>query len=273
MPTQSNPKGIAMRLVSFITRSLPLVPLLLPLAALAQDPTTEPTLLGAGVRSRPAYDGSDAQHLEAVPVLRYYGPVLFARSTRGPLEGGAHFEFLPGLNAGVQLAYEPGRKAGESDLLNDHNLPDADAGVSYGGHLEWNGKLGPSPINLILRARKHTKAERGAQADIRLTAGVFQSGGFSAGIVGQATWANAKSTGSLYGITAQQAATTGLPAFEAGGGLLAGSLGLIWSFDLASQWVLVGNLEGRRLQGDAARSPLTERRSNYYATVGLAYRF
>lgn len=273
MQTQSNPEGITMRFVSFATRIPRLVLLLLPLASFAQDPATEPTLLGAGARSRPAYDGSDSQHLEAVPVLRYYGPVLFVRSTRGALEGGAHLELLPGLNAGVQLAYEPGRKSGESDLLGKHNLPDIDAGISYGGHLEWNGKLGPSPINLILRARKHTKAERGAQADIRLTAGVFQSGRFAAGIVGQATWASAKSTGSLYGISPQQAATSGLPAFEAGSGLLAGTLGLIWSFDLASQWMLVGNLEGRRLQGDAARSPLTERRSNYYATVGVAYRF
>lgn len=130
-----------MRFVSFATSSLPL--LLLPLAAFAQDPATEPTLLGAGVRSRPAYDGSDAQHLEAVPVLRYYGPLLFARSTRGPLEGGAHFEFLPGLNAGVQLAYEPGRKAGESDLLDDHNLRDIDAGVAYGGHLQGDAARSP----------------------------------------------------------------------------------------------------------------------------------
>ena len=52
-----------------------------------------------------------------------------------------------------------------------------------------------------------------------------------------------------------------------------GASWLIWSLDLAPQWVIVGNLEGRRLQGDAAHSPLTERRSNYYATVGLAYRF
>jgi hypothetical protein len=89
-------------------------------------------------------------------------------------------------------------------LLNDRNFPDIDAGVSYGGHLEWNGKLGPSPINLILRARKHAKAERGSQADLRLTAGVFQAGPFAAGIVGQLTWANAKSTGSMYGITAVQ---------------------------------------------------------------------
>ena len=257
--------------------SLPryLAPLLalLPLAAAAQDPTTDSTLLGVGVRSRPAYDGSDTQRAEAVPVVRYYGPVLFVRSTRGPLEAGAHFEVLPGLNAGLQAAYEPGRQADESDFLENRRIPDVDAGASYGGHLEWNGKLGPSPVNLILRARMHTKAERGTQADLRFTAGVFQAGRFTAGIVAQATWANAKSTASMYGVSPEQSALSALPAFEAGSGLQAGSLGLIWAFDLAPRWVLVGNLEGRRLQGDAARSPLTERRSNYYATVGVAYRY
>ena len=243
------------------------------MAAFAQDPTTEPTLLGAGVRSRPAYDGSDSQRWEAVPVLRYYGPVLFARSTRGPLEGGAHFEVLPGLNAGLQVAYESGRKASESDFLREHEIPDVDVGASYGAHLEWNGKLGPSPINFILRARKHAKSERGLQADARLTAGIFQAGRFAAGAVVQATWANSKSTDSMYGVSAEQAVISGLPAFSPGSGLLHGSMALIWSFDLADHWLLVGNLEGRRLQGDAARSPLTERRTNYYATVGLAYRF
>ena len=82
-----------MRLGSFAIRSLPV--LSLPLAAFAQNAATEPSLLGAGLRSRPAYDGSDSQRLEAVPVLRCYGPILFARSTRGMLEGGAHVEVRP----------------------------------------------------------------------------------------------------------------------------------------------------------------------------------
>ena len=255
-----------------ITASL-LTMLALPIAALAQDPTTDPTLLGIGVRSRPAYDGSRDQRAEAVPVVRYYGPLLFARSTRGPLEGGVHFGVATGLNVGLQLAYEPGRKAVESDLLNRYNIPDVDVGASYGAHLEWNGKLGPSPVNVILRGRKHSKSERGTQADLRLTAGIFQAGPFAAGLVGQTTWADSKSTASFYGVSTQQAAASGIAAYAPGSGWLASSVALIWSFDLAPQWVVVGNLEGRRLMGDAARSPLTERRSNYYATVGLAYRF
>jgi outer membrane scaffolding protein for murein synthesis (MipA/OmpV family) len=102
---------------------------------------------------------------------------------------------------------------------------------------------------------------------------VFQSWGLSAGVVAEATWADAKSNRAIYGITPQQALISNLPAFAPGGGLLDTSLGLIWSYDLASHWLLVGNLYGKRVEGDAARSPLTEKRTNGYATVGLTYRF
>jgi outer membrane scaffolding protein for murein synthesis (MipA/OmpV family) len=250
-----------------------LIALLLPLSAFAQDPAAEPTLLGAGARSRPVYDGSASQHLEAVPVLRYWGPILFARSTRGPLEGGVHQEILPGLEAGVQLAYEEGRITSQSSFLSAHDLPNVGTGGSWGGQLEWNGQLGPSPANVILRARQHLKTEEGLQVDLRLTAGVFQHWGVSAGLVAQATWADARSNETIYGITAQQAVISALSAFAPGGGLLSTSLGLIWSYDLASHWQLVGSLEARRLQGDAARSPLTQQRSNGVAILGAAYRF
>jgi len=250
-----------------------LIFLALPISALAQDPAAEPTLLGAGARSRPVYDGSASQRLEAVPVLRYWAPLVFVRSTRGPLEGGFHVEVMHGLDAGVQLAYEQGRTASESTFLSAHDLPNIGRDGSYGAHLEWNGKLGPAPVNAILRSRQNLKAGQGLQADLRLTAGVFQAWGFSAGVVSEATWADARSNRTMYGITAQQAAISGLAAYSPGSGLLSGSLGLVWSFDLAEHWLLLGQVEGRRMQGDAARSPLTEKRSNLYATVGAAYRF
>jgi outer membrane scaffolding protein for murein synthesis (MipA/OmpV family) len=247
--------------------------LLLPSAARAQDPAAEPTWLGAGGRTRPVYAGSASQYQEAVPVVRYYGPVLFVRDTRGPLEGGVHLEILPGLEAGLQLAYEEGRNTNESSFLSRHHLPNIGAGGSYGGQLEWNVHLGPAPINLILRARQHLKAEEGAQADLRLSVGVLKAGPFSAAVVGQEIWANARSNQSMYGITAQEAAISGLPVYSPGGGLVSNLVGLLWSLDLANHWLLVGNIEGFRLHEQAAQSPLAERLWNVEAVVGAAYRF
>ncbi len=91
--------------------------LVVPLAAFGQSPAEDYVLVGAGLRARPAYDGSDSQRGELIPVLRYYGRPWFARTTQGVLEGGARVELAPGLNLGVQLAYEGGRAASESGFL------------------------------------------------------------------------------------------------------------------------------------------------------------
>ena len=78
--------------------------LALPCIAFAQDPLG--TLLGAGVRARPDYDGASKQELQPIPIIRYYGRTLFARTTQGILEGGARLEPLPKLWVGAQLAFD-----------------------------------------------------------------------------------------------------------------------------------------------------------------------
>jgi len=244
---------------------------LVPLTAFAE--LSNDSLLGPGLRSRPAYDGSASQRIELVPVVRYFGRPWFARSTQGALEGGVRTEFAPGLHAGAQLAYEPGRRTSESDFLRNHNVSGLDRGVSLGLQVEWDHKFGPVPVTLLVRARQHTDSDRGAQVDLRLSAGVYRGGPVAAGIFAQATWANAKAAGSFYGITPQQSAATGLPVFDAGSGWLFGSVGLLWSIDLGRDWIVVGSMEARRLHGDAAQSPLAERASNYYVSAGIAYHF
>jgi outer membrane scaffolding protein for murein synthesis (MipA/OmpV family) len=245
--------------------------LLVPLAAAAE--LSNDGLIGPGLRSRPAYDGSADQRTELVPVVRYFGPLLFVRSTQGVLEGGLRMELAPGLHAGAQLAYEGGRRASVSDFLASHAVVDIKRGASVGLQLEWDHSIGPMPITLLARARKHTDSDLGAQLDLRLSAGVLKTGPLSAGVYAQGIWASAKSTNALYGITPQQSVASGLAPYSAGSGWLAASVGLLGSIDLGPQWVLVGSLEARRLRGDAASSPLVERVSNHYLNAGVAYRF
>jgi outer membrane scaffolding protein for murein synthesis (MipA/OmpV family) len=219
--------------------------LMLPALVLAQD---DYTLLGLGVRSRPDYDGASKQEIDLIPVVRYYGRTWFARTSQGILEGGARKELARGLFAGAQLAYEAG---------NDRT--DLDPGASFGLHLEWDTKVGPAPVNLLGRTRHHFDTDRGAQTDLRGTIGVYGRGGVLAGVFAQATWASDKWIRSYYG--------TG------SGGLWYTELGVLASYDIARHWVLVGSVSSRRLHGDAASSPITEDKTNYYASAGVAYRF
>jgi len=222
-----------------------------------------PNQIGPAVRSRPAYDGSKSQVADLVPILDYDSSLLFARTVQGVLEGGVHTQVGSGFTIGAQLAYEEGRKASESRLLRERNVADLGVGASYGVHLEWEMKLGPAPVLLLARVREQVRSDRGAQADLRATIGVYKNGPFQAGIFGQATWANHKSMRTYYG----------QPGFDASGGLLFASIGLLGSYDIDPRWAVIGSIEGRRLQGDAARSPLTEKKSSYYAVAGVAYRF
>ena len=214
-------------------------------AALAQDPGA---FLGAGVRSLPEYDGSSKQEVDVIPVVRWYGDTWFARTSQGILEGGARKELLHGLVAGAQIAYESGNER-----------TDLDWGASYGLHLEWDTKIGPAPLTLLARTRHHFDTDRGAQTDLRATVGVYGSHGLLVGIFGQATWATNEWVRSYYG--------TG------DGGLLHTSLGVEGGYLIGTRWIVVGSVSSRWLHGDAARSPITERKRNTYASTGLAYRF
>ena len=244
---------------------------LVPLCASAE--LSNEWLIGPGLRSRPAYDGSNSQRTEVVPVIRYFGQPWFVRSTQGVLEAGARTELIRGLYAGAQLAYEPGRHSSEAGFLQDHNVADVKRGASIGVQMEWDDKVGPVPLTLVGRMRKNLRSQLGTQLDLRLSAGVFKSSRFSAGVFGQAVWADASSARAYYGVAPQQSPATGLAGFEPGSGWLNTSAGLLWSVDLTPRWVAVGSLERRRLNGQAARSPLVERRSNGYVSAGAAYRF
>ena len=226
-----------------ITTWLLAIPLILATGAHAQE-----TLLGAGVRSLPDYDGSPQQGTDLVPVVRYYGQPWYARTTQGILEGGVRSELDKDFWAGAQLAYEAAFEP-----------TDASAGLSAGLHLEWDRRFGEMPVTFLLRARQHLDTSLGGQADLRVTAGVFARGGLLAGIFGQATWGTEKAVASRYG--------------PPDAGLLFTSFGALGSYELGRRWLLVGSLELRQLRDEVAESPLAEETSNYYATVGLAYRF
>ena len=241
--------------------------------ALAQLVKKDYALLGAGVRTRPAYDGSSSQTTDLIPLVRYYGHPWFARTTQGILEGGARTRVATGLDVGVQLAYEEGRESSESDFLSSRNFPDIDPDLSVGVHAEYERNFGRMPVGLLLRYRQSMDSDRGAQADIRMNAGVFESGSFVAVVFLQATWASERSNRFYYGISGQQSTSTGLAAYSPGGGWLSTSAGLIAGADLSSTWVLLGSVTWKHLQGDASRSPIVERSTNIYANAGVAYRF
>ena len=228
-----------------------------PLACAAQSEL--PTLLGAGVRSRPAYDGSDSRQSELIPFVRYYGRRWFARTTQGVLEGGVREELAPLFWVGAQAAFEPGRRKSESPLLEARNEPDLDPGASVGLHVEWDRQFGFLPVNFLIRARQNLDLDRGGQADLRTNVGVYSGYGVLAVLFAQATWGSEDAVLSMYGAP--------------NSGLLFTSLGAAASYTLGRRWLIFASGEQRRLRDEAAESPVTERNSASYYSASLVYRF
>lgn len=152
-------------------------------------------------------------------------------------------ELAQGLVGGVQLVYEQGPR-------------DKHPGGSLGVHLEWDGKLGPAPVSLLGRLRHYLDTERGTQFDLRANAGVYQSGPALVGVFAQLTFATAENTRAYYGVSE--------------GGHLYTDVGTLGSYDITRQWVLVGSLHLRRLNGDITG---VQKRTGTYASAGLAYKF
>src|SRR3954469_5793208 len=217
----------------------------LPALAAAQD-KPGPTLLGAGLRSRPTFDGSAERTVDLIPMVRYFGKTWFARTTQDMLEGGARWNIGPGLDVGAQLAYEPGPR--------DHD-PDASVGL----HIEADRSIGIVPVNGLLRLRQHLNSDRGVELDARANVGVYRGHGFLAGLYAQATWASEKHFESYYDVHES--------------GLLTTRLGAFGGYDLTPRWVLFASIEQRRLSDEAMKSPIVQRRSGAYAGASVAYRF
>lgn len=87
------------------------------------------------------------------------------------------------------------------------------------------------------------------------------------------TWADRRYTQAYFGVTPDQARASGRPVFEAG----AGTKSLQWTLDmdmaLSRHWSVIGILQAKQLKGDAARSPITERRHQTAGMLAAQYQF
>src|SRR5258708_17179815 len=66
-----------------------------PLSAFAQSPTPDPTWIGAGVRTRPAYDGSGAPRTHFIPPGSDYRKPSFPPPPPAPLHARPRTEPAP----------------------------------------------------------------------------------------------------------------------------------------------------------------------------------
>ncbi len=78
---------------------------------------------------------------------------------------------------------------------------------------------------------------------------------------------------SYFGVSDTEAGRSLNPSYRPGGGIKDLHADLTWNWNWSADWMLTSKIKLSHLVGGAGDSPLVERRSNFYASTAIAYRF
>jgi outer membrane protein len=228
--------------------------------------------IGAGGSFRPAFEGSTHYLLSPVPIIN----VQRAGSGQPPFisprdSGGIALFDAGGFRAGPVISSLPSRKAGSDAALS--GLHDVKTTIELGGFVEY------FPVDWF-RARAEVRrgfiGSMGVFADLSADAivPVWDRLTWSAGP--RLSFANTHATAPFFGIDQTEALASGLPVFNAKGGLHSVGVGTQLRYQISPHWEAHTAVEYQRLTGDAAASPLVTQRGSPNQTtfsMGASYAF
>lgn len=222
-------------------------------------------MLGVGVANAPAYLGSDERKTRALPLIA-------ARWSNGVFlgTGGIGWRFDTGtpLSWGLRLTFDPGRDEDDDDALR--GMGDLEARAEVGAFASY--RLLPS-LQLGTSIRYGGGNDRdGLLADVSLRGGYPIAPHVRLTVGVTATYANARSMQSQFGVSTQQSLDSGYAIYTPGGGLRDVSVQVGSMFRLGSSAMLFVGANARTLMGDAVDSPLTRQRTGAAALATLAFR-
>lgn len=220
-------------------------------------------VLGGGALVAPKYEGSDEFDVQPIPfVTASFGEHV----TVDPRGVSVNLYSLGDLTFSGQLGYDTGRKESDSEHLE--GLGDIDMGAVVGGTLTY--EFGPAEVygslSRIVGGSDGLQAEFGAKLSHDMER--FR---FSAGV--SATWADETHMQAYFGVTAAQAARSGLPKYDIGAGFKRVDLELAATYAVTETWLVRGEVGVGYLLGEAADSPVVQEAFQPSVMILLGYRF
>lgn len=261
--------------------------------ALAQqgDPLPDPNdqsdtfTIGAGAAYIPDYEGSD--DYEIIPAAAIRGRVsgisFFTRATY------LYVDVIRRGDGPVELDLGPivGARLNRTGKVKDDfvdALPERDTAIEIGGFagITYHGLTNPYD-SLSLRVDV-VKDVAGAHESTLVTPtidfGTPLSRTFYVGLSASAEWAGGDYANYYYSILPADSLASGLPLFDADGGLKHWRLGLLANHsitgDLTHGWSIFGTGSYTKLTGDFKDSPIVDLRGSstqWLAALGIAYTF
>jgi MipA family protein len=224
----------------------------------------------------PKYEGAKSSEFNARPIIKFgstsggdadgpigsvdargFDDIGFGLIKKGPFE------------MGPALGYRQERQ--ESDGAKLRGLGDVDGGFLVGGYAKYS-----------FGSAYYLRASYLTQVTGDDTGGLFRFvGGAEYPITNQVkiNWFTGLEAGdsnfnqTYFGVTAAQAARSGLAVTTIGGGAKSFHLGVGTEIEVLPTWILSGSGEYVHYLGKVANSPIVEEQDQFIAKVGLAKRF
>jgi outer membrane protein len=239
---------------------------------LAPTPTSDWVItLGAEARAIPRYEGADSMKFWPFPVFRVRKagtPEQF----RSPRDGASIAILDAGpVKFGPTVKVRLGRK--ESDDNDLRGLGDIDWAFEAGAFAEyWPAQW----LRTRAEVRQGFGGHHGVVADITADAVVPLNPQLTFSAGPRLTLASGAATSPYFSVTTGQAIASGLPVYDARGGVRSYGAGAQLAYAWTPQWASTVFVEYERLAGDAADSPLVSlrgSRNQIQVGTGLTYSF
>ena len=231
-------------------------------------------IVGAGGLDLPRYPGSAGRRSQLVPMLSAsYGRFFLggAPGSGSPAGLGMYFHQDQQWRAGVSFAYDFVQPRKESDDRRRlHGLGDIDRtarATLFGSYtVDWFTVRGNVSSDVGGKNQGTT-----ASFDFEGKYRVNDKLSFVAGP--GVTWADGKHNRTFYGVDEVQSVRSGYAAYRPGSGIESLRFSLGADYRLSERWTLGARAIAARLQGDAADSPVVEKRMQNTYVAYAFYRF
>ncbi|MDQ8034353.1 MAG: MipA/OmpV family protein [Bordetella sp.] len=225
--------------------------------------------IGLGVGVVPVYEGSSKYHAVPLPLINYQSGAFFISPRAGLPALGLRTRLATDLEAGVFLGMSLGRDSDDADRTK--GMRDIDFHAAYGAYVEWT----PGRYSLGAAWRQAAKSGYGGTLELRTSYAVVQSEQQQLRLGVSTQWSNSNAMNTWFGVTRADAARSdeGLSPYTASSGFKSAAAFANWNYRLTKDWSVLSTVGVATVLGDARDSPLNERKTNLFGSVGVTYRF
>ena len=221
--------------------------------------------VGIDATALPYYEGGKSYRVLPLPTLSLSNGAIFVQG----LTGGLAYPLGTSVVVGLLIGVQPGRNQDDAAVLN--GTGNIATSFDIGTFARWH--FGPASAGIRFLQSAHSGY--GNRVTLSASYALVQKPVDRVSVSADTVWSNGPSQQTWFGIDSEQAAssTAGLSTYHPSAGFSRVDLKVAWDHRLTQRLSLESAFGVGSLVGDAANSPIVERRASVFGSVGAAYHF